>query len=67
MAGVTTLTAEQRLQAEWQLLEALLFFCSFSDGSQGDRVLALPPRAFAQAAYYLDLLGWLTPGPPDGF
>lgn len=36
--------------AEFQLVEAVLFFASFNDGSLGDRILALPPRAFARAA-----------------
>ena len=44
------------------MLEALLFFASFNDGSLGERILALPPRSFAQAAEYMDLLGWLRPG-----
>jgi hypothetical protein len=61
------LTTEERLQAEWQVLEALLFYASFSDGSLGERILALPPRAFARAGNYMNLLGWLRPGPPDGF
>ena len=60
------LTTDKRLQAEFELVEALLFFASFSDGSLGERVLCLPPRAFAKAAYYMDLLGWLRPGAPDG-
>ena len=60
------LTTDKRLQAEFELVEALLFFATFSDGSLGERVLALPPRAFAQAAYYMDLIGWLRPGGPEG-
>ena len=59
------LKAEQRLEEEFQVVEAILFFASFSDGSLGERILALPPRAFAKAAYYMDTIGWLKPGGPD--
>ncbi len=45
--------------AQWELLEALLFWASFSDGSLDERVLCLPPRAFAQAVELMDLLGWI--------
>jgi hypothetical protein len=41
------------------VLEALFFFCSYFDGSLGERVLALPPRAFAQAVYLMAALGWV--------
>ena len=44
-------------RASW--CAALLFFASFSDGNLNERVLALPPRAFVQAAYLMDALGWL--------
>lgn len=59
------LTAEERLQTEFQVVEVILFFASFSDGSLGERVLALPPRAFAKAAEYMDAIGWLRPGPSE--
>ena len=60
-------TSTRVQEAEFQLLEAVLFFASFNDGSLGERILALPPRAFAQAAEYMAVLGWLRPGRPDGF
>jgi hypothetical protein len=60
------LEEDERSRAQWQVLEALLFFASFSDGSLGERILALPPRAFARAADYMDAIGWLRPGPHDG-
>lgn len=53
------LTAAERLHYEWQILEALLFWASFSDGGLAERVLALPPRAFAQAVGLMDALGWI--------
>lgn len=59
------LTAEERLDVEWQLLEAVLFWASFSEGSLGERILALPPSAFARAADYMDAIGWLRPGPSE--
>jgi hypothetical protein len=46
-------------------VEALLFFASFNDGSLGERILALPPPAFARAAEYMDSLGWLQLGRPE--
>lgn len=57
------LTPAQQLEAEFQVVEAILFFASFSDGSLGERILSLPPRAFARAADYMDAIGWLRPGP----
>ena len=60
------LTAEERLEAEFQVVEAILLFASFSDGSLDERILALPPGAFAKAAVYMDAIGWLRPGPPEG-
>lgn len=53
------LSAAERLRLEWQLLEALLFWASFADGSLDERVLALPPRAFARAVELMSALGWV--------
>lgn len=55
------------MQTEFQVVDVILFLASFSDGSLGERILALPPRAFARAADYMDLLAWLRPGTPKGF
>jgi len=54
------MTPTEKLRIEWELLEALLSWASFSDGSLDERVLALPPMAFAQAVYLMDALGWLS-------
>lgn len=53
------LTEAEKLHYEWELLEALLFWTSFSDGSLDERVLSLPRRAFAQAVALMDALGWV--------
>lgn len=53
------LTEAERLHYEWEVLEALLFWTSFSDGSLDERVLALPPRAFARAVELMRALGWV--------
>jgi hypothetical protein len=58
-------TKAELQEAEFQIVEAILFFASFNDGSLGERILALPPRAFAQAADYMAIVGWLDTGPPD--
>lgn len=52
-------TREQLLEAEFQVVEAILFLASFSEGSLDERILALPPRAFAQAAELMRALCWI--------
>lgn len=59
------LTRAELLEAEFQVVEAILFFASLNDGSLGERILSLPPESFAHAAYYMDTIGWLRPGPLD--
>ena len=42
------------------MLERLLVYGQFEDGSLDARLVALPDRAFARAAHDLYELGWVT-------
>jgi hypothetical protein len=46
-------------QDEFAALERLLTYCQFEDGDIDDRILALPPRAFARVVLDLYELGWI--------
>jgi hypothetical protein len=52
------LEAETR-ERDFAALERLLALAQFEDGDLDDRLLALPPRAFASAASALYELGWV--------
>jgi hypothetical protein len=50
---------EEIRREEFAALERLLAHCQFEDGDVDDRILALPPKAFARAVRDLYELGWI--------